>query len=124
MLKIYLKAEHSILNVARFYSICLTQDLFGDWTLRTTYGRIGTNGRQKVYTFKTPQDALPKIQWLLNRRAMAPKRLGCHYQLIEIYQDSFLPAIVVPDILKISSAKIPETPVRRQKITCLPLFDH
>ena len=39
------------LNVARFYSVVIERDLFGTITLVRTWGRIGTQGRERIEVF-------------------------------------------------------------------------
>ena len=123
MLKIYLEARHPSLNLARFYLIWLTPDLWGDWILKVTYGRIGTQGCDKIYAFKTAEDAFPTIKSILLKRASAPRRLGSQYQLIERYQDPSLPPLDVHSLLQTSFPPIQERVSRPKKTVFLPLFD-
>jgi hypothetical protein len=45
---IYLEARNPTRNIWRAYHIAAGQDLFGDWVVELTYGRIGANGRTKT----------------------------------------------------------------------------
>lgn len=38
-------------NCFRFYRLDVAQDLFGLWTLRRNWGRIGTRGRDRINSF-------------------------------------------------------------------------
>ena len=73
MLRIHLEDRHPSLHLIRIYVIELKQDLFGDWIIKTTYGRVGSRGQTKLYAFKTVEDALPKIKLILAKRASAPQ---------------------------------------------------
>lgn len=123
MLRIHLEARHPSLNLARVYSIDLTQDLFGDWILKTTYGRIGSGGQTKCYAFKTAEAALPKVKSILSKRASAPRRLACHYQLIDFYQDSSLSPLNILEILQKPSSSTLNVSSKSKKTVFLPLFD-
>jgi predicted DNA-binding WGR domain protein len=123
MLRIHLEARHPFLSLIRVYIIELTQDLFGDWIIETTYGRLGSRGQTKLYAFKTVEDALPKITSILTKRASAPQRSGCHYQLITMDQDPALPFVDVRSLLEKSASPLSEVFPRSKKISYLPLFD-
>ena len=45
---ILLQACNPVKNHWRSYHIAAGQDLFGDWIVELTYGRIGSRGRTKV----------------------------------------------------------------------------
>ncbi|TDK45724.1 WGR domain-containing protein [Antarcticimicrobium luteum] len=45
-------------NMARFYRLEIQPTLFGDWSLRRSWGRIGTFGRARVERFATAEAAL------------------------------------------------------------------
>lgn len=123
MLKIHLEARNAASNLMRTYHIGLTQDLFGAWIVTTTHGRIGSRGRDNIYAFQTLEEALPKIKAILLKRASAPQRSGCQYQVIEFYQDPYLPHLDVPESLQSSSSVIANIPLKPKKPVFLPLFD-
>ena len=123
MLKIHLQARNSSSTLTRSYCIDLTRDLFNDCTVKTTYGSLGKRGRDKIYSFKTIEEALHKIRLILFKRASAPKRSGCQYQVIEFYQDDSLPYLDVITILQSSSSPTPKDSVKSKKVISLPLFD-
>ncbi|TDE34959.1 WGR domain-containing protein [Antarcticimicrobium sediminis] len=45
-------------NMARFYHLEIQPTLFGYWSLRRSWGRIGTRGRDRYETFATVGEAL------------------------------------------------------------------
>lgn len=76
----YLEARDPTHNVHRAYSIAYGQDLFGNWVVETTYGRIGAKGRTIVTVFNNEEEALKHVQKALKRRQSAPKRIGVAYK--------------------------------------------
>jgi predicted DNA-binding WGR domain protein len=44
-------------GVARFYSLMIERDLFGTIRLVRSWGRIGTNGQERVEVFDTEDEA-------------------------------------------------------------------
>lgn len=44
-------------NMARYYAICCTKDLFDNWILEKNWGRIGTQGQKQIFSFASLQDA-------------------------------------------------------------------
>jgi predicted DNA-binding WGR domain protein len=77
----YLEARDSTHNVHRAYSIAYGQDLFGNWVVETTYGRIGAKGRTIVTVVNNEEEALKHVQKALKRRQSAPKRIGVGYKI-------------------------------------------
>lgn len=58
-------------NCARYYRIEILPTLFGDWSLRRIWGRIGTRGQMRMERFATRADALKaahKIEVTRTRR--------------------------------------------------------
>lgn len=76
----YLEARDPARNIHRAYSLAYGQDLFGNWIVETTYGRIGGKGRTLVTIVKSEDDALNYVQKALKRRQSAPKRIGVGYE--------------------------------------------
>jgi predicted DNA-binding WGR domain protein len=76
----YLEAKDASRNIHRAYSIAYGQDLFGNWVVETTYGRIGGKGRTIVTLVNTEEEALNYVQKALKRRQSAPKRIGVGYE--------------------------------------------
>jgi predicted DNA-binding WGR domain protein len=77
----YLEAKDASRNIHRAYSIAYGQDLFGNWVVETTYGRIGSKGRTIVTVVDNEDEALNYVQKALKRRQSAPKRIGVGYQV-------------------------------------------
>ncbi|MGJ0484493.1 MAG: WGR domain-containing protein [Methylomicrobium sp.] len=61
-------------------SIAYGQDLFGNWIVETTYGRIGAKGRTIVTVVNNEDEAFKYVQKALKRRQSAPKRVGVGYE--------------------------------------------
>jgi predicted DNA-binding WGR domain protein len=77
----YLEAKDASRNIHRAYSIAYGQDLFGNWIVETTYGRIGGKGRTIVMVVDNEEEALQYVQKALKRRQSAPKRIGVGYEV-------------------------------------------
>jgi predicted DNA-binding WGR domain protein len=77
----YLEARDPTHNVHRAYSIAYGQDLFGNWVVETTYGRIGAKGRTIVTVVNNEEEALKHVQKALKRRQSSPKRIGVGYEV-------------------------------------------
>jgi predicted DNA-binding WGR domain protein len=77
----YLEAKDASRNIHRAYSIAYGQDLFGNWVVETTYGRIGAKGRTLVTIVNNEAEALNYVQKALKRRQSAPKRIGVAYKI-------------------------------------------
>jgi predicted DNA-binding WGR domain protein len=77
----YLEARDSERNIHRAYAIAYGQDLFGNWIVETTFGRIGGKGRTLVTVVKSEDEALQYVRKSLKRRESAPKRLGIGYKV-------------------------------------------
>jgi predicted DNA-binding WGR domain protein len=76
----YLEAKDTTRNIRRAYSISYGQDLFGNWIVEITYGRIGGKGRTIVTVVNNEDEALQCVQTALKRRQSAPKRIGVGYE--------------------------------------------
>ena len=68
-------------NIWRSYHIAAGQDLFGDWIVELTYGRIGAKGRTKVVPVADEEAAKKYMETCLRKRESAPKRIGIQYEL-------------------------------------------
>ena len=71
-------------NRWRSYRIMAGQDLFGDWVVELTYGRIGSRGHTKVVAVDDETAARRYVQACLRKRETAPKRIGISYKVIGI----------------------------------------
>ena len=76
-----LEARSPARRCLRAYEIEVTEDLFGAWLLRISYGRIGTPGRTKVRSFQTDIEAAAQLGTCLRKRASAPRRIGVAYEI-------------------------------------------
>jgi predicted DNA-binding WGR domain protein len=76
----YLEARDPVHNIHRAYSIAYGQDLFGNWIVETTYGRIGAKGRTLITVVDDEDQALQYVRKCLKRRQSAPKRIGIAYE--------------------------------------------
>lgn len=68
----------------RAYRIDAGMDLFGDWLVDVTYGRIGARGRIVRYVAADEAEARKIVRRCLQRRATARKRIGVAYLLREL----------------------------------------
>jgi predicted DNA-binding WGR domain protein len=57
-------------NRYRAYGLWLTQDLFGDWVLLRSWGRIGKTPQVQHSTFPSRSDAETLAQQLIRRRLL------------------------------------------------------
>ncbi len=78
-----LQAKDPAHNRWRFYRIEAGRNLFGDWAVRLTYGRIGSRGHTKTLTAPDAAGAAQLVRACLKRRKSAPKRIVVPYQVIE-----------------------------------------
>jgi len=56
------------LNLARFYRLEVAPTLFGEWSLRRVWGRIGTHGRERLESYPTRAYALAAAALAEERR--------------------------------------------------------
>jgi WGR domain len=82
--RVRLEARDPARGCFRAYRIDAGTDLFGDWLVDVTYGRIGTRGRTVRYVAGDEAKARKIVRHCLQRRASAPKRIGVGYQLREL----------------------------------------
>ena len=64
MTRIYMTHVDPDQNMARFYTMSLQADLFGEWSLVREWGRIGRGGQVQVNSFpaiETAKSALERI---------------------------------------------------------------
>ena len=55
-------------NRYRFYTTTWQRTLWGEWTIRTTWGRIGGSGRSQVAYFDSEQALRQELPGLVARR--------------------------------------------------------
>lgn len=68
----------------RAYRLEAGIDLFGDWLVDVTYGRIGAGGRTIRYLARDEAEAKKLVRQSLERRDTARKRIGVGYQIKEL----------------------------------------
>jgi predicted DNA-binding WGR domain protein len=78
---IELQARDPERNRWRFYRIEAGRDLFGDWVVRLTYGRIGARGQTKTQVAPDAAAAAKLVRACLRRRQSAPRRIGVAYEV-------------------------------------------
>lgn len=81
-LQIVLEARNPQRNCQRSWQLSLGQDLLGDWTICTRFGRIGHAGRALMHVFAAEAEALAHVRHALRRRAGAPRRIGTVYRCV------------------------------------------
>jgi predicted DNA-binding WGR domain protein len=79
---ILLEARDPERNIYRAYHIAAGKDLFGDWIVQLTYGRIGSKGHTKTVAVADEAAARRYMQSCLKKRESAPKRIGIPYNRI------------------------------------------
>jgi predicted DNA-binding WGR domain protein len=80
-LRISLEARSAARRCYRAYEVAVSVDLFGEWLVEMSYGRIGTLGRTKARSFSTADAAAAEVKGCLRKRASAPRRIGVAYRL-------------------------------------------
>lgn len=79
---IHLEACDPARNVWRAYHVAAGQDLFGDWVVELTYGRIGAKGHTKTVVVADEAAAYSYVRQCLKKRKSAPKRIGIGYKVV------------------------------------------
>ena len=67
----YLEKRDPARNQARYYRLELLPNLFGEWTLARSWGRIGRNGQTRLDWYQTrhqAQDAMRTLEYAKQRR--------------------------------------------------------
>lgn len=67
-------------NHWRAYRVEAGRDLFGNWLVEVTFGRIGTAGRTVRYVADDEASARRLASACLRRRSSAPRRIGVAYR--------------------------------------------
>ncbi|MDD2800017.1 MAG: WGR domain-containing protein [Methylococcales bacterium] len=80
---IHLEARNPARNIWRAYSITGGQDLFGDWVVVLSYGRIGAKGQTKTVMLPDEEATRRYVRQCLKKRENAPKRIGIGYTMIQ-----------------------------------------
>lgn len=82
-IKIVMQAVNPALGRSRSWSFEAGQDLFGQWTARVSFGRIGCRGRTMVRALTSEDEAWAFLEKGLRRRRTAPRRCGAAYRVVE-----------------------------------------
>ncbi|WP_230487970.1 WGR domain-containing protein [Novosphingobium sp. ES2-1] len=81
---VWLEAVCGERNIARRYTVALSQDLFGASIVDFAWGRIGSRGQGRAVSFASEDEAARFARQLLRRRASAPKRIGVPYREVAL----------------------------------------
>jgi len=76
---VLLEARDPARNIHRAYGISAGQDLFGEWIVAITYGRIGARGHSKTVAVEDKAAAARYVERCIKRRETAPRRIGVGY---------------------------------------------
>ena len=64
----YLEKRDQAKNQARFYAMAVLPNLFGEWTLRREWGRIGASGQVRLEIYQSQTEAEHALLALENRK--------------------------------------------------------
>jgi len=99
--QIDLEAINPLKKVDLYYTALISPNLFGEIALQTIYGRNGTRGQKRTYTFDSDQECILKLNEVLRKRLNAHGRLGTNYSVVDHTFDSeFKRDILAPPSLK------------------------
>jgi predicted DNA-binding WGR domain protein len=88
-IKVVLRACDPSLNRFRSWSVEAGLDLFGNWTARVAFGRIGSRGRVISREFASEEDVRAFVRKGIRRRGSAIRRAGVAYRVVEASPDVF-----------------------------------
>ena len=77
-----LEAKEPEANRLRSWQVEAGPDLFGVWTVKVCFGRIGTVGRTVRHDFASEAEVQSFVRAKLRRRRTAPRRIGVAYRAI------------------------------------------
>lgn len=81
--RLHLEARDPSRNRLRRWELEITDDLFGVWSVRINFGRIGASGRTLVRLFSDFAAAERYARAAIARRGSAPRRIGVRYRVVE-----------------------------------------
>ena len=84
LFRIDMEARDPERNQSRAYTIEAGYDLFGDFMVSTTFGRIGSRGQIRRMAFESPEDAMPTIRKILAQRLKSSPRRTVPYTILSI----------------------------------------
>ena len=67
-MKAHLEKHDPGKNIARYYRMSILPNLFGEWTLRREWGRIGQAGQVRMDLFRSQVEAEGALQLLANAK--------------------------------------------------------
>ncbi len=79
-------------NIARYYNISITQDLFSVWVILINHGGIGFKGKIRLFSYSSFDEMNKSLKKILRKRSNSTTRIGCNYALTSL-QSSRLPEI-------------------------------
>jgi predicted DNA-binding WGR domain protein len=79
-----LRAINPDRNIARFYSLRVNKNLFGELTLTVTNGRIGKKGRVQNSYWPSIDLLIEEVKKRLKRRFSSVPRLGVKYAVRKV----------------------------------------
>ena len=103
-----MQAREPLANRHRAWRVEAGQDLFGWWTARVTFGRIGCTGRSLSRLFPTEPAARAFVRSGLRRRQTSIRRFGVPYRLV-----AASPAAT--PLLEITGVIAPSAPLAEQE---------
>jgi predicted DNA-binding WGR domain protein len=80
--KISLNAKNPAQNILRWYTVRVDKNLFGEWCLYLSYGRIGQRGQLKLSFWNDITLLLRQLKSILRKRLNATKRIGYNYEIV------------------------------------------
>lgn len=86
---IRLHAKHPPKNIFRWYCLRVDKNLFGEWCLSSSYGRIGQRGQLKLSFWNDITLLLRQLKTILRKRLNATKRIGCNYEIVAFSRPSY-----------------------------------
>lgn len=88
MLSIQLHAQNVEKKINRFYSLRVTQSLFGSWTIAIQYTQLGKRGPSKMFFCDTIEESKQRVNLILKRRLAYNARMGFKYKITHINANS------------------------------------
>ncbi len=79
---IYWEARDPARNMARFYRVSVSTDLFGVAIVERAWGRCGSRPRNMRQSFSSRADAEVAMRQVYARRASARQRIGTDYKMV------------------------------------------
>lgn len=67
-MKAHLEKLDTAKNIARYYRMSVLPNLFGEWTLRREWGRIGRSGQVRMDLFRSQVEAESALETLTDAK--------------------------------------------------------